>query len=82
MPGVVFSGALDGHLRAHASGDGKVLWEFDTGQAFPAINGGIAQGGGIDYGGQIVANGMLYVHSGSPRTRSGNALLASSVDGH
>ena len=81
IPGVVFSGALDGHLRAYASRDGKVLWQFDTGQAFPAVNGGIAQGGGIDYGGQTVANGTLYVHSGSPRTRSGNALLAFSVDG-
>lgn len=80
LPGVVFSGALDGRLRAYASDEGTVLWEFDTAHEFPAVNGGIAHGGGIDYGGQIVANGMLYVHSGSGRTR-GNALLAFSVDG-
>lgn len=75
IPGVVFAGALDGHLRAHAAADGRVLWQFDTGRAFPAVNGGTAQGGGIDYGGQVVASGMLFVHSGSMRAR-GNALLA------
>lgn len=80
IPGAVFSGALDGRLRAYRSRDGKVLWQFDTARDFPAVNGGTATGGGIDFGGQIVANGMLFVHSGSTRTR-GHALLAFSVDG-
>ena len=75
IPGVVFSGGLDGRLRAYDPRDGKVLWEFDTGRAFPAVNGGEARGGAVDYGGQVVANGMLYVHSGSMR-QAGNALLA------
>jgi polyvinyl alcohol dehydrogenase (cytochrome) len=75
IPGVVFSGGLDGRLRAYDPRDGRVLWEFDTGRAFPAVNGGDARGGAIDYGGQVVANGMLYVHSGSMR-QAGNALLA------
>jgi polyvinyl alcohol dehydrogenase (cytochrome) len=80
IPNVVFSGGLDGRLRAYAADDGKVLWEFDTGRAFPAVNGGEARGGAIDYGGQVIAHGMLYVHSGSMR-QAGNALLAFGVDG-
>ncbi len=75
IPGAVFSGGLDGRLRAYAPTDGKVLWEFDTSGPFKAVNGGEARGGAIDYGGQIVANGMLYVQSGSMR-QAGNALLA------
>lgn len=80
MPGAVFAGALDGRIRAYASDDGRILWEFDTGGAFEAVNGGQARGGGIDYGGQTVADGMLFVHSGSGR-QPGNALLAFSIDG-
>jgi len=79
IPNVVFSGGLDGRLRAYAADDGKVLWEFDTGRAFPAVNGGEARGGAIDYGGQVIAHGMLYVHSGSMR-QAGNALLAFGVN--
>jgi polyvinyl alcohol dehydrogenase (cytochrome) len=75
IPGAVFSGGLDGRLRAYAPEDGKVLWEFDTAGPFKAVNGGEARGGAIDYGGQVVANGMLFVHSGSMR-QAGNALLA------
>jgi polyvinyl alcohol dehydrogenase (cytochrome) len=80
MPGIVFSGALDGRIRAFRSRDGKIVWEFDTGQKFAALNGGMARGGGIDYGAQTIADGMLFVQSGSMRV-PGNALLAFSVDG-
>lgn len=80
MPGAVFAGSLDGRIRAYASDDGRILWEFDTGGVFAAVNGGQARGGGIDYGGQTVGEAMLFVHSGSGR-RPGNALVAFSVDG-
>ena len=30
MPGVAFSGSMDGHLRAYSTIDGKILWDFDT----------------------------------------------------
>ena len=80
IPGVVFAGGLDGYIGAYSTADGSILWEFDTARAFPAVNGGEATGGAIDYGGQIIANGMLYVHSGSSR-QPGNALLAFSVNG-
>ncbi len=84
MPGVVFSGASDGHLRAYATTDGKVVWDFDTAaQPYDAVNGKQAKGGTIDGGGAVIANGMLYVNSGYGRIlgMAGNALLAYSVDG-
>src|SRR6185503_6006743 len=34
IDGVVFSGANDGALRAYASADGSLLWEFDTNREF------------------------------------------------
>jgi polyvinyl alcohol dehydrogenase (cytochrome) len=80
MPGIVFSGAMDGRIRAYQTRDGTVIWEFDTGHPFPAVNGGDAHGGGIDYGAQTLAEGMLFVQSGSMR-QPGNALLAFSIDG-
>lgn len=80
IPGVAFAGSLDGRVRAYSSASGRILWEFDTSDSFAAVNGATATGGGIDYGGQTVANGMLFVHSGSGR-QPGNALLAFSVDG-
>ena len=33
IPGVVFSGGLDGHLRAYASGTGQIIWDVDTNDA-------------------------------------------------
>lgn len=80
MPGVVFAGSLDGHIRAFRPEDGQLLWEFDVGGPRPAVNGGEAFGGGIDYGGQVVAGGMLFVQASSGR-QPGNALIAFSVDG-
>jgi polyvinyl alcohol dehydrogenase (cytochrome) len=84
IPGVVFSGTSDGRLRAYATADGKVLWEFDTAAApYDGVNGKQAKGGTIDSGGPTIANGMLYVNSGYGRIigMPGNALLAFSVDG-
>jgi polyvinyl alcohol dehydrogenase (cytochrome) len=83
IPGVVFSGAIDGYLRAYSTDDGRVIWAADTAQAFSAVNGGQAQGGTIDGPGPVVAGGVLYVNSGYTVVRgaAGNALLAYSVDG-
>ncbi|HEV2448716.1 MAG TPA: PQQ-binding-like beta-propeller repeat protein, partial [Candidatus Sulfopaludibacter sp.] len=30
IPGVVFSGSVDGHLRAFSTEDGRVVWDFNT----------------------------------------------------
>ena len=84
IPGVVFSGTTDGHLRAYATSDGKILWDFDTAaQPYDAVNGKQAKGGTIDAGGATIANGVLYINSGYGRIfgMGGNALLAFSVDG-
>jgi polyvinyl alcohol dehydrogenase (cytochrome) len=78
IPGVVFSGSLDGHLRAYSTEDGKVLWDFDTVRDFATVNGVKANGGGVDGPGAIVAGGFVYVGSGYQRTggMGGNVLLA------
>jgi len=74
MPGGVFSGSLDGHLRAYSTIDGKILWDFDTAKAFQTQNGVRASGGPLDHGGATIVNGGVYIISG-------NTLLAFSVDG-
>lgn len=84
IPGVVFSGTADGHMRAYATSDGKIIWDFDTAAApYNAVNGKQAKGGTIDAGGATIANGMLYLNSGYGVIigMPGNALLAFSVDG-
>jgi polyvinyl alcohol dehydrogenase (cytochrome) len=84
MPGVVFSGALDGHLRAYDAATGKVIWDVDTARAYDStVNGVAAKGGGMNGPGATVAGGMLFVNSGygSIGFMAGNAILAFSVDG-
>jgi polyvinyl alcohol dehydrogenase (cytochrome) len=78
IPGVVFSGSMDGHMRAFASEDGKLVWDFDTRREFPTVNGVAAKGGAIDGPGPVVVNGMLFMNSGYGRFGGapGNVLLA------
>jgi polyvinyl alcohol dehydrogenase (cytochrome) len=80
IPGVVFSGALDGHIRAYSADTGIVVWDFDTGRTFDAVNGVKGHGGAINGYSQIVSGGFLYVNSGSNlMTHPGNILLAFST---
>lgn len=82
IPGAVFSGSVDGHMRAFSSKDGKPLWDFDTGRTFKAVNAANATGGSISNGAEAIANGILYVNSGSAGVHQpGNALIAFTVDG-
>ena len=79
IPGVVFSGGLDGLLRALATEDGRILWQYDTKGDVPTINGVKAKGGSLGAPGPVVANGMLYVESGFIGVvggEPGNVLLA------
>ncbi len=78
IPGAVFSGSIDGHLRAYATQDGKIIWDFDTARDFDTVNKVAAHGGSLDVGGPIVAGGMLFVVSGYPGfgAMPGNVLLA------
>ncbi len=77
IPGVLFAGHLDGHVRAYAAADGKVLWDFDTTQPVDAVNGLVARGGGMSGGGPAVGDGYLVVNSGYGLYfhEPGNALL-------
>lgn len=81
IPGIVFAGSFDGHVRAYSSIDGRIAWDFDTGASFDGVNGARATGGSIDQGGQTIAGGRLFVTSGARLGQPGNALLAFSVDG-
>jgi polyvinyl alcohol dehydrogenase (cytochrome) len=78
MPGAVFSGSVDGHLRAYATADGKIIWDFDTMKAFETVNGVKAQGGSIDAAGPVIAGGFVLTNSGYGQWRGkpGNVLLA------
>ncbi len=82
IPGAVFSGSLDGHLRAYSANDGRVIWDFDTAREFPTVNGGPARGGSIDATGTAVAGGLVVVMSGYDQFGGmpGNVLLAFSPD--
>ncbi|HXP87280.1 MAG TPA: PQQ-binding-like beta-propeller repeat protein [Bryobacteraceae bacterium] len=82
IPGVVFAGSLDGHVRGYSAEDGKVLWDFDTAREFQTVNGVKASGGGVDGPGPVVVNHMLLVGSGYARTggMGGNVLLAFSAE--
>jgi polyvinyl alcohol dehydrogenase (cytochrome) len=83
IPGVVFSGALDGHLRAYFTEDGRIAWDFDTVRDFTTVNGLSARGGALDGAGPTIAGGVVYTNSGYGRygAMPGNVLLAFSVDG-
>ena len=83
MPGVAFSGSLDGHLRAYDTTGGKVLLDFNTLDEFETVNGVQARGGSINGPGVTVAGGMVFVSSGysSIGFMPGNVLIALTVDG-
>jgi len=84
IPGVVFSGAIDGHLRAYSTKDGRIIWDFDTAaKPYTTVNGVKATGGSLDVGGPTIAGGMLYVNSGYGVFfgQPGNVLLAFAVAG-
>lgn len=88
MPGVVFSGTVDGWFRAYDAATGEVIWaNSTTAQTYNTVNGLLGQpGGSIDGLGAAIAGGMVYTMSGYDGAQVGgnqlNVLLAFSVDGH
>jgi polyvinyl alcohol dehydrogenase (cytochrome) len=78
IPGVAFSGSMDGHLRAYETSGGKIIWDYDTDRDFETVNGVKAHGGSLNGAGPAVVGGMLYVNSGygSLGGMPGNVLLA------
>ena len=82
IPGAVFSGSQDGGIRAYATDDGTLLWQFDTNREFTTVNGVKAKGGSMDGPGAVVADGLLFVNSGYGGIvgRPGNVLLVFGVE--
>lgn len=82
MPGVLFSGSVDGHLRAYSTRNGKILWEFNTIREYPTVNGIPGRGGSLDAAGPAIAGGMVFVNSGYANWGgvAGNVLLAFGVE--
>ncbi|HWZ42759.1 MAG TPA: PQQ-binding-like beta-propeller repeat protein [Candidatus Saccharimonadales bacterium] len=82
IPGVVFSGSVDGALRGYSTKDGAVVWEFDTNREFKTLNGVPAKGASMLGPGPVVVGGMLYVNSGYGAFggRAGNVLLAFGIN--
>jgi len=82
VPGVAFSGSMDGHLRAYETGGGKIIWDYDTLQDFETVNGVKARGGSLNAAGPAVVEGLLYVNSGYGALGGmpGNVLLVFGAD--
>jgi len=79
IPGVVFSGAWDGRMRAFSTTDGRLLWDYNTVQDYQTVNGVPAKGGSMGAPGPTVAGGMLFIGTGYIGVLGGmpgNALLA------
>lgn len=82
IPGAVFSGSEDGHLRAYSTANGKIVWDYDTAHEYKTVNGVPGRGGAIDVAGPVAAGGMLFTVSGYPARGGlpGNVLLAFSTE--
>jgi polyvinyl alcohol dehydrogenase (cytochrome) len=82
LEGVVFSGAMDGVLRAYDAKTGKVIWEYNTLQSYQTVNGVKAQGGSLSATGPVFAGGMMFLNSGYGMLggMAGNVLLAFAPD--
>ncbi len=82
IPGVVFSGSADGHLRAYSARDGAIVWDYDTVREFTTVNGVSAKGGSLNNAGPAVADGMVFTNAGYSHHSGvipGNVLLAFAV---
>lgn len=81
VPGIVFAGSLDGHMRAYAAEDGKIIWDYDTAKEYETTDGFKGKGGAIDGPSAVAADGMLFVNSGYGMfgQMPGNVLLAFAV---
>jgi polyvinyl alcohol dehydrogenase (cytochrome) len=82
LPGIVFAGGLDGHIRAYATSNGKILWDYNTIRPYETVNKINGKGGALDGAAPVVANGMLFVNSGYGMFGElpGNMLLAFEID--
>lgn len=82
LPGAVLTGSSEGTLRAYASSNGGILWEFPTQQRYEAVNGVPAFGGAIGATSPTIVDGMMFMGSGYSifGSKPGNVLLAFEID--
>lgn len=82
IPGAVFSGSVDGGIRAFSTDDGQLIWEYNTNKGFDTVNEVPARGGSMIGAGPTVVDGVLYVNSGygTHGGRPGNVLLAFTIE--
>ena len=84
IPGVVFSGTMDGQFYAYAAADGTIIWRFNAVRDFSTVDGIKANGGSMSNAGATVVGGMVYVNAGYSHHNAiipGNVLLAFSPGG-
>jgi polyvinyl alcohol dehydrogenase (cytochrome) len=83
IPGAVFSGSVDGHMRAYDATNGRIVWDVDTAREFETVNGVRARGGSIDVAGPSVVDGVLLLTSGYGLMggATGNVLIAFTPNG-
>ena len=82
-PGLVFSGAIDGTLRAYSAKTGAILWSYDSAKPFDTVNGVKANGGSMSDGGVAIAGPMVFTNSGYSHHSGiipGNVFLAFSIE--
>jgi polyvinyl alcohol dehydrogenase (cytochrome) len=66
-----------------ATGNGSVIWEYNTVRDYMTVNGVPGKGGSLGAPGPTVVGGMLYVGSGYVGVNNGlpgNVLLAFSAE--
>jgi polyvinyl alcohol dehydrogenase (cytochrome) len=78
IPGIVFSGSIDGHFRAFAAKTGEIVWDFNTVRDYETVNGVPGKGGSLDSAGPVISGGMVFTNSGYGMWQGlpGNVLLA------
>lgn len=78
IPGLVFGGTLDGHIRAYDAANGKIVWDYNTVRDYQTVNGIPGKGGSIDGPSPVVSGRMVFVNSGYGMFSElpGNVLLA------
>ncbi len=70
----VVASSVDGWIFIFDAATGRIDWRFDTARDFETVNGVKGNGGQIDNGAFVAANGSLFVQSGYGGT-PGNVLL-------
>ena len=70
IPGVVFSGSVDGHLRAFSTTTGAILWDVDTVGNHRTVNEIPARGGSLNGPGPAIAEEWSSSNRDMPPTGS------------